>query len=166
MIAFVFWRMPFDDFCSNFTNLVICRTPNKSYLSLHRTWHETVMISAWKVGQGRANRAGGCINNRETFLLNPQVCQQQFNIVIILPNCTRTCNPFGPNFTELLSTQICFKHEISSFIKQDYQPNVHVIFRISKQQQSCVYQGRNFMLSKCLCLAALWNWALVVTAFS
>ncbi|XP_071798927.1 calpain-5-like [Asterias amurensis] len=66
-----FW-MPFDDFCSNFTNLVICRTPNKSYLSLHRTWHETVMISAWKVGQGRANRAGGCINNRETFLLNPQ----------------------------------------------------------------------------------------------
>ena len=68
-----FCRMPFDDFCALFTNLVICRMPNKSYLSLNRTWHETVMMSAWKVAPGSANRAGGCINNRDTFLLNPQV---------------------------------------------------------------------------------------------
>ncbi|XP_022098028.1 calpain-5-like [Acanthaster planci] len=66
-----FW-MPFDDFCTQFTNLVICRMPNKSYFSIQRTWHEKVMISAWKKGQGKANRAGGCINNRETFLQNPQ----------------------------------------------------------------------------------------------
>ncbi|XP_038050798.1 calpain-5-like [Patiria miniata] len=66
-----FW-MPFDDFCTNFTNLVICRMPNKSFLSIQRTWHEKVMISAWKKGPGKANRAGGCINNRETFLQNPQ----------------------------------------------------------------------------------------------
>ena len=26
---------------------------------------------------------------------------------------------------------------------------------------SCFYQGKNVMLSKCLCLAALWNWTLV-----
>ena len=60
--------------------------------------------------------------------------------------------------------------------KQDYQPNFHVILWISKQQlntsnKHCAtnvnlvgnpvfYQGKNFMLSKFVCLAALWNWVL------
>ena len=34
----------------------------------------------------------------------------------------------GPNFIELLSTKI------TSLIKQDYQPNFNVTFKISKQQ--------------------------------
>ncbi|XP_033124994.1 calpain-5-like [Anneissia japonica] len=61
-----FW-MPYDKFLIHFTNLVICRMPNKKYLTLHRTWHEKTILSAWK-----GPTAGGCINNKETFLKNPQ----------------------------------------------------------------------------------------------
>lgn len=67
-----FW-MPFDQFCQHFTTLVICRMPNKTYLSLHRTWHESLFISEWKYNSNSIlNRAGGCINAKETFLQNPQ----------------------------------------------------------------------------------------------
>ncbi|XP_071950626.1 calpain-5-like [Antedon mediterranea] len=61
-----FW-MPYDLFLKNFTNLVICRMPNKKYLTLHRTWHEKTLHADWK-----GPSAGGCVNNKETFLKNPQ----------------------------------------------------------------------------------------------
>ena len=68
---------------------------------------------------------------------------------------------------------------MSSLIKIGLPNKFHMIFRISKQQLNTsykqfathgnlvgnsvfFYQGRNFMLSIFLCLAALWNWALVV----
>lgn len=67
-----FW-MPYEDFLRHFTNLVVCRMPNKALVSLQRTWHENLFITEWKHDSNRIhNRAGGCINNKDTFLLNPQ----------------------------------------------------------------------------------------------
>ncbi|XP_069748202.1 calpain-5-like [Narcine bancroftii] len=67
-----FW-MSFDDFCKNFTDLVVCRVMNTSVFSFHKTWEETMVKGAWiRHEDPLQNRAGGCINNRETFLQNPQ----------------------------------------------------------------------------------------------
>ncbi|KAH3807551.1 hypothetical protein DPMN_135896, partial [Dreissena polymorpha] len=62
-----FW-MTFDDFCHHFVNVSYCRVVNTSMFSLSKTWHEGIAHSAWK----KPDRAGGCLNNKETFLKNPQ----------------------------------------------------------------------------------------------
>uniref|UniRef100_A0AAQ5YGM4 Calpain 5a n=1 Tax=Amphiprion ocellaris TaxID=80972 RepID=A0AAQ5YGM4_AMPOC len=67
-----FW-MTFDDFIANFTDLILCRLINTSYLSLHKTWEEAVMPGSWRRHDDPLlNRAGGCSNNKHTFLQNPQ----------------------------------------------------------------------------------------------
>ncbi|XP_015680962.1 calpain-5, partial [Protobothrops mucrosquamatus] len=67
-----FW-MAFDDFCRYFTDIIKCRLINTSYLSIHKTWEEAVLKGAWTRHEDPLkNRCGGCINNRETFLQNPQ----------------------------------------------------------------------------------------------
>ncbi|NXP33418.1 CAN5 protein, partial [Leiothrix lutea] len=67
-----FW-MTFEDWCKNFTDVDICRTVNTSYFSLHKTWEKEIMFGAWeKHPEPLLNRAGGCFDNRETFLQNPQ----------------------------------------------------------------------------------------------
>ncbi|XP_072033626.1 calpain-5-like [Amphiura filiformis] len=67
-----FW-MPFDSFVTLFTSLIICRMPNKSYLSISRTWNENLYKSAWKYdAEPKKNRAGGCVNFKDTYLQNPQ----------------------------------------------------------------------------------------------
>ncbi|KAM9317872.1 calpain-5-like [Pholidichthys leucotaenia] len=67
-----FW-MTFEDFVANFTDLILCRLINTSYLSLHKTWEEAVMQSSWRRHDDPfQNRAGGCSNNKNTFLQNPQ----------------------------------------------------------------------------------------------
>ncbi|XP_067889208.1 calpain-5a isoform X1 [Heterodontus francisci] len=67
-----FW-MSFDDFCANFTDLVVCRIINTSIFSFHKTWEEAMVKGAWTRHEDPLqNRAGGCINNRDTFLQNPQ----------------------------------------------------------------------------------------------
>lgn len=67
-----FW-MTFDDFISNFTDLILCRLINTSYLSVHKTWEEAVLRGAWRRHDDPlCNRAGGCCNNKHTFLQNPQ----------------------------------------------------------------------------------------------
>ncbi|GCC35401.1 hypothetical protein chiPu_0013884 [Chiloscyllium punctatum] len=68
-----FW-MSFDDFCVNFTDLVVCRIINTSFFSFHKTWEEAMVKGSWTRHEDPLkNRAGGCINNRDTFLQNPQV---------------------------------------------------------------------------------------------
>lgn len=62
-----FW-MTFEDYCRYFTNMSICRVLNKSFFSLQKSWYESELHSEWKA----PHRAGGCINNRETVLQNPQ----------------------------------------------------------------------------------------------
>lgn len=66
--------MTFDDFCQYFTDLILCRLINTSYLSIHKTWEEEVMRGSWTLRQDPLrNRSGGCINHKNTFLQNPQV---------------------------------------------------------------------------------------------
>ncbi|CAG5114859.1 unnamed protein product [Candidula unifasciata] len=62
-----FW-MTFEDYCKYFVQTCICRVVNTSYLSLTKTWHEGLAHGQWKT----PDRAGGCPNNQETFLKNPQ----------------------------------------------------------------------------------------------
>uniref|UniRef100_A0AAV2JC16 Calpain catalytic domain-containing protein n=1 Tax=Knipowitschia caucasica TaxID=637954 RepID=A0AAV2JC16_KNICA len=67
-----FW-MTFDDFCQYFTDLILCRLINTSYLSIHKTWEEEVMRGSWAQRHDPLrNRAGGCINHKASFLQNPQ----------------------------------------------------------------------------------------------
>lgn len=72
-------RMTFDDFCQYFTDLILCRLINTSYLSIHKTWEEEVMRGSWIHRQDPLrNRSGGCINHKATFLQNPQVGPARF----------------------------------------------------------------------------------------
>ncbi|XP_053313882.1 calpain-5 [Spea bombifrons] len=67
-----FW-MTFEDFCRYFTDVIMCRSINTSYLSIHKTWEEAVLRSAWSRHEDPLkNRSGGCINNKGTYLQNPQ----------------------------------------------------------------------------------------------
>ena len=67
-------RMTFDDFCQYFTDLILCRLINTSYLRIHKTWEEEVMRGSWTHRQDPLrNRSGGCINHKTTFMQNPQV---------------------------------------------------------------------------------------------
>ncbi|NXW82033.1 CAN5 protein, partial [Alopecoenas beccarii] len=67
-----FW-MTFEDWCKNFTDVDICRLVNTSYFSIHKTWEKKMMRGAWaKNSEPLLNRSGGCFDNRETFLQNPQ----------------------------------------------------------------------------------------------
>lgn len=66
--------MTFEDFCRYFTDLILCRLINTSYLSIHKTWEEAVMRGSWFCNDDPLkNRAGGCTNHKATFLQNPQV---------------------------------------------------------------------------------------------
>ncbi|XP_030084769.2 calpain-6 isoform X1 [Serinus canaria] len=66
-------RMTFEDWCKNFTDVDICRTVNTSCFSLHKTWEKEMIYGAWaKHPEPLLNRSGGCFDNRETFLQNPQ----------------------------------------------------------------------------------------------
>ena len=71
--------MPFDDFLQHFTEMSICRLLNTSYFSLSKTWREQQLFGNWtlkKASDGGKkdvpNRAGGCLNFRDSFLENPQ----------------------------------------------------------------------------------------------
>ncbi|XP_077987737.1 calpain-5-like isoform X2 [Glandiceps talaboti] len=67
-----FW-MTFFDFCRYFTNATICRLPNTAFISFLKTWREKVLFSKWKtIKDIHQNRAGGCVNFKDTFLQNPQ----------------------------------------------------------------------------------------------
>ncbi|KAG8430384.1 hypothetical protein GDO86_017901, partial [Hymenochirus boettgeri] len=67
-----FW-MSWGDFCSHFTDLTLCRRINTSLLSIHKTWTEASMLSAWKTDPNPLkSRSGGCPNNKDTYLHNPQ----------------------------------------------------------------------------------------------
>ena len=60
--------MSFDDFCKHFTTVTICMLVNTSVISFNKTYNEGSLKSKW---EGKS--AGGCVNNAETFLHNPQV---------------------------------------------------------------------------------------------
>ncbi|XP_068130170.1 calpain-5-like [Hyperolius riggenbachi] len=69
-----FW-MSWDDFCTHFTDVTLCRRVNTHLLSTHKTWKEASVYSAWKQHQDPLkDRSGGCPNNKATYLQNPQFC--------------------------------------------------------------------------------------------
>ena len=65
--------MPFDDFLTQFSEMSICRLINTSLFSFSKTWTESQKFGSWQKQDGNYNRAGGCLNNRNTFLQNPQL---------------------------------------------------------------------------------------------
>ncbi|XP_078786968.1 calpain-5 isoform X3 [Oryzias latipes] len=92
-----FW-MTFDDFCQYFTDLILCRLINTSYLSIHKTWEEEVIRGLWVHRQDPLrNRAGGCINHKSTFLQNPQyvfdVKKLEDEVLICLQQKERRATP-------------------------------------------------------------------------
>ncbi|KAJ8405230.1 hypothetical protein AAFF_G00322210 [Aldrovandia affinis] len=67
-----FW-MAFNDWCRYFNEVDVCRLINTSLLSIQKTWHEAMHFSSWtKHADPLHNRCGGSVNNRLTFLQNPQ----------------------------------------------------------------------------------------------
>ncbi|XP_030055923.1 calpain-5 [Microcaecilia unicolor] len=67
-----FW-MNFEDFCKYYTDVIMCRLINTSYLSVHKTWEEAILQGSWTRHEDPLrNRSGGCVNNKNTFLQNPQ----------------------------------------------------------------------------------------------
>uniref|UniRef100_A0A0K2V2R8 Calpain catalytic domain-containing protein n=1 Tax=Lepeophtheirus salmonis TaxID=72036 RepID=A0A0K2V2R8_LEPSM len=62
-----FW-MPFEDFLIHFSEMSICRVINTSVFSFSKTWNEAQFKGQWI----SPNLAGGCLNNRASFLKNPQ----------------------------------------------------------------------------------------------
>ncbi|XP_074657458.1 calpain-5-like [Tubulanus polymorphus] len=62
-----FW-MTLDDFCKHFKNISICRIVNTSFFSIRKTYRDARFDSEWKGPQLN----GGCLNNKDTFLNNPQ----------------------------------------------------------------------------------------------
>ena len=69
MIFLAFVRMAFEDFCTFFTNATVCHVLSKSIFSLRKRWHVFKHNYQWTPG----TNAGGCVENRSTFLKNPQV---------------------------------------------------------------------------------------------
>ncbi|RLV98461.1 hypothetical protein DV515_00010787 [Chloebia gouldiae] len=95
-----FW-MTFEDWCKNFTDVDICRTVNTSYFSLHKTWEKEMMYGAWaKHPEPLLNRSGGCFDNSETFLQNPQVGTPVF--CEVFENRDLPAEPPGGKFSEYL----------------------------------------------------------------
>uniref|UniRef100_A0A8C5QB73 Calpain 6 n=1 Tax=Leptobrachium leishanense TaxID=445787 RepID=A0A8C5QB73_9ANUR len=83
-----FW-MTFEDWCTNFTNVVVCRMINTSWINLHRTWEKQEVRGSWTKNQELLlNRSGGCYNNKATFFQNPQyvfeVCREEDELLIAL----------------------------------------------------------------------------------
>ena len=72
--------MAFEDFCRYFKTMSICRVVNTSFFRLEKTWDEGKMQGAWSA----PNRQGGCANNKETFLNNPQVWLHCYRVRLVL----------------------------------------------------------------------------------
>ncbi|XP_012691698.1 calpain-5a [Clupea harengus] len=92
-----FW-MNFEDFCKYFTDLILCRLINTSYLSIHKTWEEAVVHGSWSPHADlRRSRSGGCINHKATYLQNPQyvfdVTKIEDEVLICLQQRDRRARP-------------------------------------------------------------------------
>lgn len=100
-------RMNFEDFCKHFTDMILCRLINTSYLSIHKTWEEEVVRGSWTLSENPlSNRAGGCINHKATFLQNPQVeAPAERNV---------PSSPFVPVWVSLSVTSICSRSTCST----------------------------------------------------
>lgn len=69
--------MTLEDFVGSFTDMSICHLVRSGWFQLGRTLVEQSFFGEWTVGERGTplDRAGGCINHRDSFLRNPQVGQ-------------------------------------------------------------------------------------------
>lgn len=137
-----FW-MNFDDFCTHFTDLVVCRVINTSYLSVHKTWEEAGSHGQWTQHQDPLrNRAGGCINYKDTFLQNPQfvfeVTKEEDDVLMCLQQ------------KDLRITQAENKGEKLSMGFQIFMVELNREYRMHSLQQSV--GSSNYINSKCIFL--------------
>ena len=67
-------RMPWTDFCANFTSTAICYIVNTRFFTLAKSHNESVFNGQWI----QPDRAGGCKSCSSVFLDNPQVQRHTF----------------------------------------------------------------------------------------
>jgi calpain-5 len=127
-----FW-MTFDDFMTHFTNMSICRVVNTSFFSLQKTWHEAVMHGEWK----NPTRSGGCINNKDTVLNNPQylfdVSEQEDEILVALTQkASRDANipkaTIGFTLMKVEVNRVYRVHRMMEIVKNSSFKNSRTIF--------------------------------------
>ena len=83
-----FGRMSFEDFCAHFTNATLCHVINTSFFTLSKRWRVFKHTYRWTPG----STAGGCVENRATFLKNPQVLSCTLTLICyIIQYYTGTC---------------------------------------------------------------------------
>lgn len=75
------FRMSLEDFCRNFRELNVCRNVYNPILGQKEL--ESV-VGCWTVNDDPLmNRSGGCYNNQDTFLQNPQVWVISFCLQVV-----------------------------------------------------------------------------------
>ena len=77
------FRMTFEDWANNFTNLDICHFVNTSIISIKKSWNESIFHSKWTV----SGRNGGGTYESATFLSNPQVRGTIMSNIQVLDTC-------------------------------------------------------------------------------
>lgn len=68
--------MTWEDFLRYFTDISVCHQMNTKLFTLGKRYFETVFQGMWQSGPSRGHftdRAGGCLNFKESCLCNPQV---------------------------------------------------------------------------------------------
>ena len=67
--------MTFEDFLAHFTEVSVCYLLNTAVFTLSQRWFGASVRGQWTTGVrgSAADRAGGCANNVDSFLRNPQV---------------------------------------------------------------------------------------------
>ena len=68
--------MTFDDFVTFFTEVSVCHLLTTSLFTFSRRWTGDSVYGQWTTGPrgSSADRAGGCANDVDSFLRNPQYC--------------------------------------------------------------------------------------------
>jgi calpain-5 len=83
----------------HFTTMAICEVLNTSLFSAGKTWVESSVDGSWSL----PDRSGGCLNNKDTFLNNPQyrfdVTGRDGDVCLSLAQKTTRSSPDIKNIT-------------------------------------------------------------------
>nr|XP_014348555.1 PREDICTED: calpain-6 [Latimeria chalumnae] len=143
------FRMTFEDWCKNFTDVDICRIINTSYLTLHKTWEEGLLRGSWaKHDDPLMNRSGGCFNNSDTFLQNPQyvfdVTKAEDEVLVCLQQQDRRVHKKEGKRQNLIVGFEIFKVEVNRVYR------IHLVQVQQKVATSVYINSRSVFLRKTL----------------
>lgn len=143
-----FW-IPFELFVEHFSMMSVCHIMYGSVLGsitagLAPNWSETMFRGDWKV----PDLAGGCINNRESFLRNPQyrfdVIKDHSNVIICLEQPdTRSERSKGGKSAEYLAIGFQVLK-----VEENRKTRVHIVK--DPVDSSTYINSRSVMISKLL----------------